>query len=613
MISFTHRSSAIDGSLVPLRRFVRDRSGNAAIIFALLCPVLVGASGIAIDMTNLRAQGVKLQKSLDAAALSAAKEYGKTQDKKELQRLAQAYFDVNLGHDTTMPSRFIYEGTEMENGHNVLVVSGERDVPMFFGPAIAKLLGGEQKSMRTLQRSSRIVIQNRSIEMALVLDNSGSMKDAPAGGGGTKIATLRKATKDLIDQMMATSSSNVQYPVSVSVVPFSGAVNVGPENKSASWMDTKGIAPSHHDEFDWSTWKSFGVAQAKSTTSGGATTWRHSVTGEYLTRFYLYDRMYDGLAKRYPNGWTGCVQSRSHGYAVSDDAPSETNPATLFVPVFAPSEHNWNGSLASLKNAWINDKTGSTNGKSDLEALTVQRDMNRYFDTSLRTDGNAGGPNTVCNTKPLTPLTKTKSKVQAAVAAMEPLGGTNIAEGLAWGWRTLSSTPPFTEGRKAHAEDNLKIIVLMTDGENTYNAAYTTGQQVDMPNGGRSMYGTYGYAQFVENGALRPGRMFDSTTKSRKRADIDDVTDAMNENMTTVCENAKSDGRNPDGSDGIVIFSIAFDLKDGSPVKERLKACASNGVTGKGAKLYYDARSSADLTRAFGDIVEEISSLRIAR
>ena len=37
-----------------------------------------------------------------------------------------------------------------------------------------------------------------------------------------------------------------------------------------------------------------------------------------------------------------------------------------------------------------------------------------------------------------------------------------------WGWRVLSPTAPFTEGRAYTANDNKKILVLMTDGENTY-------------------------------------------------------------------------------------------------------------------------------------------------
>ena len=59
--------------------------------------------------------------------------------------------------------------------------------------------------------------------------------------------------------------------------------------------------------------------------------------------------------------------------------------------------------------------------------------------------------------------------------------------------------------------------------------------------------------------------------------------------MSIVCENIKKDGTNDSGGDGIVVFTIAFDIPDGSPVKKRLQACASNGIDGKGDKLYYDA------------------------
>ncbi len=47
---------------------------------------------------------------------------------------------------------------------------------------------------------------------------------------------------------------------------------------------------------------------------------------------------------------------------------------------------------------------------------------------------------------------------------------TSIGEGAAWGWRTLSPGAPFTEGRPYGAEENQKVLVLMTDGQNTYYA-----------------------------------------------------------------------------------------------------------------------------------------------
>jgi Flp pilus assembly protein TadG len=578
--------------------------GNIAIVTALLLPVFVCACGIGVDMTRVLAAKTNLQKSLDSAALAAAKQYGVTQDKVVLERWAKAYFLTNAIDGAN--SAFSYDGAKVENGNTVIRVSALRREPTYFGGAIVQLFGG--KDTFDVSATSEIIVQNRSIEMALVLDNSGSMSASPASGGSAKMTVLKQATTQLVDQLMAVNpSSNVDSPVTIGIVPFSGAVNVGPLNADQAWMDTKGLSPSHNDDFDWSSWKVSGVPQAKLV--GGA--WVSVAKNEPLTKFWLFKNIKYNGALRYKDGWEGCVASRPLGYAVTDDTPSTTKPATLFVPLMAPSEYNWTGSLDSIKNDWI-PETASASGISDTTALTRQRDMNRYFGTT-KTNAGAEGPSQVCNTKPITPLTTTKSKVQAAVTALAPLGGTNIAEGLAWGWRVLSSGAPFTEGRPAKTKDNLKIVVLMTDGENTYNPAYSTGQQVELTNANRSMFGTYGFGQILENGVLRPGRIFDSVKTTVKKAAIANITDAMNENLSIVCENIKKDGRNPDGSDGIVIFTIAFDLKDTSPVKQRLKACSSSGMTGTGAKLYYDAKDADDLLSAFKSITDEISSLRIAR
>jgi hypothetical protein len=55
------------------------------------------------------------------------------------------------------------------------------------------------------------------------------------------------------------------------------------------------------------------------------------------------------------------------------------------------------------------------------------------------------------------------------VNALTPAGNTNITVGLAWGMTLLSSQEPFTEGVAPATKDVTKIIVLMTDGDNTEN------------------------------------------------------------------------------------------------------------------------------------------------
>ncbi len=52
---------------------------------------------------------------------------------------------------------------------------------------------------------------------------------------------------------------------------------------------------------------------------------------------------------------------------------------------------------------------------------------------------------------------------------MAPTGNTNVPEGLAWGWRTVSSNEPFTEGRSNTEKGNDKVVIVLTDGANTYS------------------------------------------------------------------------------------------------------------------------------------------------
>lgn len=584
-----------------------DSSGNVAIVFALLVPVFVTVAGMAVDTARVEASKWSMQRSLDAAALGAAKEYGRTTDRAEIEKWANAIFFANEGRDPADNTQVVYEGVSTVDGSNRLRLSATRDEPTYFGRAIKALTGGAiDRETWPLAVSTEIFVKNRSIEMVLVLDNSGSMGQPAASGGPAKIVTLRTATEDLVRQMLAPQTeANSKDPVRLAVVPFSGAVNIGSRHANAAWMDRDGISPAHHDDLDWTSWKVLGIPQAVKGPDG---VWRHITSLAPLNRFYLFDKL---KAKAGPVwGWSGCVQSRPEGLAVTDETPTTAKPSSLFVPLFSPSEYNWGGTLTSVKNAYIPE---STSGGTDSEALARQRDVNKYIGTASF-NRSAPGPNALCNTTAITPLTSTQSTVLSAVTAMQPLGGTNIAEGLGWGWRALSSGAPFTEGRPRNTRDNLKALVLMTDGENTYNASYSNGQQIELTNANRSQFGTFGYGQFVgANGTIRTSRIFESTKAATPKAAIGNITEAMNESMSILCENIKKDGVNDDGGDGVVIFTIAFDLKDGSPVKERLRRCASNGIDGKGDKLYYDAKGASDLVAAFGAITDEISSLRISR
>jgi Flp pilus assembly protein TadG len=109
-----------------------------------------------------------------------------------------------------------------------------------------------------------------------------------------------------------------------------------------------------------------------------------------------------------PTTWTGCVEDRSKPHDVQDTLPLVGNVATLFPAVTC-------GALASA-----------------------------------------------------VPLSEDWDALHAKVDQMTAAGNTNVTIGLVWAWHALTPSLPFTQGAEP-ASDREKVIVLLTDGENTQN------------------------------------------------------------------------------------------------------------------------------------------------
>ena len=186
----------------------------------------------------------------------------------------------------------------------------------------------------------------------------------------------------------------------------------------------------------------------------------------------------------------------------------------------------------------------------------------------------AGGPNYLCDSVPILPLTSDKAAVKSLIGSLQAKGGTNVLEGVMWGWRVLSPEAPFTEGKDYNDPDNDKFLIVMTDGENWHQAR---------SNHNKSSYHSFGYAS--------NGRLGTSYT-----------TTALVKQMTTktlaACQNAKAAG--------IKVYTVAFRLESDSPTRTMLANCAS------GATETYVASDGQTLIQAFESIGREIAKLRVA-
>ena len=77
----------------------------------------------------------------------------------------------------------------------------------------------------------------------------------------------------------------------------------------------------------------------------------------------------------------------------------------------------------------------------------------------------------------------------------------------------------------------------------------------------------------------------------------------MDEHLVETCENVKAAG--------VLIYSIAFDVPNGSSVKAMLETCASSHNNGE--KQYYDAQNNRELVATFEEIAEKLNEIRLTK
>ena len=202
---------------------------------------------------------------------------------------------------------------------------------------------------------------------------------------------------------------------------------------------------------------------------------------------------------------------------------------------------------------------------------------------SITVGGLPGGPNFMCTTPAITPLTTSSTTVTTAINNLVANGATNILSGIAWAWRVLSSGAPFTQGRDYSVTDNQKIIILMTDGENTYypNSSFLG-----------SWYAAFGYS-------ARDHLKIGTTSASSSQ-----LTTAMNARTLAACTNAKAAG--------IKIYTVGFEINsssssDPATALALLQNCASD------TSKYFDAQNETALSAAFTAIGNDITLLRISQ
>jgi Flp pilus assembly protein TadG len=522
-----------------LSRFAGDRRGNLSIAFAVSLMPMLAASGVAVDYSRVSSSRATLQAALDAGTLASSTESnGRTES--QLRATVENFLAANKKGQAYKNLTF----TVTPADDWTVVATARACVDLAF----AKIMGSATQCFTVNSEAKR---GKNHLEVVLVLDNTGSMDTA-----SDRIGNLRSAAKQLVSTLR--NAAKGDRTVKIALVPFVTTVNVKGAGYSESWIDVTAQNPLHGINFD--------------PPAGSA-------AGTKVNHFSLLTKL--GLS------WKGCVEARPTPYNLNDTPPSAANPSTLFVPYFAPDEPGAAGpggnSSSAYNNSYLPDGVSGTDAEKQRSIAKytydplVPRPTPIVETAALLKGGNnlTNGPNRACPT-PIVPLTNDYDLLNTNIEAMRHWNGsgTNVSEGLMWGWRVLSPEAPYTDGKPFSDPTVQKVVVLLTDGENVvYGSSGTTN---------KSDYGSYGF--------LASNR-FGSLSQSTAARNVDGW-------VQQTCTNLKNQG--------VMIYTIT--LEAGTTANKALYGpCASR------PDMYFDSPGASQLTGIFKSIAQQLVTLKLTK
>jgi Flp pilus assembly protein TadG len=202
-------------------RFVGDRRGGVAPMFALGLVPVIGFVGAAVDYSRGNAARTAMQASLDATALMLSRDAA-TMTPGEVSAKAVSFFTAQFNRPEAADVQITATLSSPQAGSFTLHVAASANVPTTF----TKLLGQDKLDIST---SADVKWGIKKLEVALALDNTGSM--AQSG----KLTQLKTAAHNLLTTLQAAAKQ--PGDVKVAIIPFDTGVNVGTGYKDQFWID----------------------------------------------------------------------------------------------------------------------------------------------------------------------------------------------------------------------------------------------------------------------------------------------------------------------------------------------------------------------------------------
>ncbi|WP_428151882.1 pilus assembly protein TadG-related protein [Brevundimonas sp.] len=620
-----------------LREFVRgfagDRRGNIAMISAFVIPVLLLITFGGIDIHRASTVKANLQDALDAATLAAARsQYTADAD---ITRVGLASLRANLApyQDITLltgQTTFVLDNT------GAVVGDAKVNVAALVANIILPMVGRGTGDQIPVGAHSEVVRSSQNVEVALVLDTTGSM-------AGTKIADLKLAAKDLVDIVVQDDQS--PWYTKVSLVPYSMAVNPGAAAASSARGSVTG--PRTISAISWSTGAATRITAATranpvviSATGHGLANgdkvaiWNQSgmtqlngrvftvsnrsansfslqgVDGRNYSTFVNNNSQRTYVAKCARTDCFPTVTANGHalpnnGYVRIDGlaGPSPTpNPAeiggmqklngeTFTAGYLTANTFTINtvggGIYTSGGQSWCAQSGcqwyAFTNADGDLTTheistcVTERSGSNAYTDASPSTTylgRNYPSTSNPCLSNLIRPLSSDRAAVKSQIDALTASGSTGGHIGVGWGWYTVS--PNFNSlwsGSGAGAYNRDTLKAVVVMTDGEYNSAYCNGViSLD------STTGSGATSTHIDCNAPN-GHPFDQTQ--------------------ALCRAMKAAG--------VIVYTVGFQVVNDQRARDLVNGCATD------AQHVYMPTSGSDLRQSFQAIGRDIASLRISR
>jgi Flp pilus assembly protein TadG len=323
-----------------MKSFLRNTSGNTAIMFSLAAiPLLLGA-GVAVDSMRAANSRTQLQAAADAAAIAGASS-GKTNNA-DLKKIVEEYLIANDAADTLKNVKNIKQNLNQATRTFKVNIEGEMDTSFMFLAGVTKIDIGAK---------AEVALGGSALEVVLVLDNTASMNS------GGRMAALQAAAKGLISDVLSLQATGAY--VKVGIVPFGNYVNVGMSNRNKTWMNVPADTTTTQNVCN----TSYPNASSSNCRQEVVTYNNDGVPTTYNTTVcdWVYGNPVTTCADQtWPNTWTGCVGSRPDPLDESL-GQANTNPYPGLQNTSCPSEVTALGSNGPVLDSQIDAMIGTGN------------------------------------------------------------------------------------------------------------------------------------------------------------------------------------------------------------------------------------------------------------